>query len=84
MKTGFHPARELAVASTKKTLLHKAGTTQNAGIAPRTVLLNLKTMIKFDAIDLYHPGKCLPYSGRIVVKSIARATSRTVLPGLSV
>lgn len=35
MKTGFHPARELAEASSKKALLHEAGTTQNAGIAPR-------------------------------------------------
>lgn len=34
MKTGFHPAREVAEASTKETLLHKAGTTQTAEIAP--------------------------------------------------
>lgn len=33
MKTGFHPARELAEAYTKKALLHKAGT--NRPVPPR-------------------------------------------------
>lgn len=57
-KTDLHPARELAAAPTKKTLLHEAGTNQNAGIHHGTVLLNLKKMCEFNTIDLY--PKALP------------------------